>query len=153
MAVAAYLTLVNVISPFVPRRVAALGEDICADDWCIAATGFSAVTDGGARTYSVTIRLSSRAKRVNQREHAVVAYLKGRDGRRYDAIPQKSDVPFDTLLGPGDVVQAVRVFSMPDSTAALGVVFAHEHDFGFPRCCILGQGLFYKFPMVYAPAG
>ena len=48
-------------------------------------------------------------------------------------------MPFDTLLAPGQHVQAQRVFVVPIGAVILGLVFTHEGTGAwFPACCIIG---------------
>jgi len=48
-------------------------------------------------------------------------------------LPSADEPPFDRRLDPG------------------GVVIGREGDFAFPRCCILGEGLFKRWPVVFGP--
>jgi len=144
-----YMVVVTLVSLLSPRRVAARGEDQCSDDWCIAVTDIARAGTGALDTFHVAFRLSSRARRVTQRERFVVAYLRDRTGRRYDASPQDGQPPFDTPLGAGESITTSRTFAVPAHAAGLGVVVAREGGFGFPGCCIIGDGLFHKPPIVY----
>jgi len=144
-----YMVVVTLVSLLSPRRVAARGEDQCSDDWCIAVTDIARAVTGALDTFHVAFRLSSRARRVTQRERFVVAYMRDRTGRRYDASPQDGQPPFDTPLGAGESITTSRTFEVPAHAAGLGVVVAREGGFGFPGCCIIGEGLFHKPPIVY----
>ena len=70
-AAAAYLVVVIAVSAFSPQRVLRLGDDQCADDWCIAVQGVRCDRTGAGRVYDVTFRLASRARRVAHRERFV----------------------------------------------------------------------------------
>jgi hypothetical protein len=144
-----YMVVVTLVSLLSPRRVAARGEDQCSDDWCIAVTDFARAGTGALDTVHVAFRLSSHARRVTQRERFVVAYMRDRTGRRYDASPQDGQAPFDTPLGAGESITTSRTFAVPAHAAGLGVVVAREGGFGFPGCCIIGEGFFHKAPIVY----
>ena len=144
-----YMVVVTLVSLLSPRRVAARGEDQCSDDWCIAVTDIARAGTGALDTFHVAFRLSSRARRVTQRERFVVACMRDRTGRRYDASPQDGQPPFDTPLGAGESITTSRTFAVPAHAAGLGVVVAREGGFGFPGCCIIGDGLFHKPPIVY----
>jgi hypothetical protein len=98
---AAYMAAVTLLSLLAPRRVMARGEDLCSDDWCIAVTDITRTGAGALDTYQVTFRLSSRARRVTQRERFVVAYMRDRTGHRYDAGPRVGQAPFDVPLAAG----------------------------------------------------
>jgi hypothetical protein len=143
LCVAFYLTIVVIVSIFTKPRDLAIGEDACFDDWCIAVDHVEHAPTSGPRTYIVTFRLSSRARRVSQREHNLIAYLRDADGRRYEAGPASNELPFDTLLTPGQTLQTTRVYGLPPGTEQPQLVIKHEG--GFPiGWFIIGEGPFAK---------
>ena len=148
LATLAYMTIVAAVSLVMPRAVVALGQNQCSDDWCIAVDDARQLTDSSAL---VTFRLSSRARRVTQRERFVVVYLRDSGGRRYDPDPAPEEPPFDVALTPGAKVLTKRVFRVPRDTRGLGVIVTREGDIPFPRCCIIGTGVFHKDPIVPLP--
>jgi hypothetical protein len=143
-----YMAIVAGVSLVTPRRVLAVGEDQCSDDWCIAVLGASRTGDS---TLTVAFRLASRARRVTQRERFVVVYLRDSDGRRYDPDPAPNQPPFDVALAPGASLNTTRVFRGPRTPRGLGVIVTRAGDVPFPRCCIIGTGIFHKEPMVALP--
>jgi hypothetical protein len=137
----AYMLVVLLVGVLTPRQELPLGHAQCSDDWCIAVTHVA--TQPGAqaeRRVDIEFQLSSRARRITQRERFVVVYLRDTDGHRYDPTPSADEPPFDILLGPGQSLSTHRVFIVPDSVHDLGVVVTREGDFAFPRCCIIGDG-------------
>src|SRR5262249_3187114 len=122
-----------------PQRSVALGADRCSDDWCIAADSSHRNDDGVRTIYTVSLRVSSRARRIAQRERFVVAYLRDARGWRYDALPDPQAAPFDTLLQPGEAIRTVRRFVVPASATSVGLVIGREGGFNFPGCCIIGD--------------
>jgi hypothetical protein len=40
---------------------------------------------------------------------------------------------------------------VPRNTPGLGLIVTREGDIPFPRCCIIGTGIFHKDPMVPLP--
>ena len=143
-----YMAIVAITSLATPRAVVGIGERQCSDDWCIAVSGARALGDSAV---AVTFTLSSRARRVTQRERFVVAYLRDAAGRRYDAAPVTDQRPFDVPLGPGESVSTERVYRVSRGAGMLGVIVAREGDIPFPRCCIIGTGIFHKDPIVLLP--
>ena len=125
-----YLGIVVLASVFWPRSVLRVGDPRCFDDWCIAVENVSHQPVAGGVSYTVTLRLSSRARRATQRENNVVVYLTDRNGRRYDPPSLPSDVPLNIQLGPQESLTATRSFTVPADARELGVVLAHEG--GFP---------------------
>lgn len=150
VAAAIYMLTVTLVSLLSHRRVVALGADECSDDWCIAVASITRAGGTGDSTYRVEFRISSRAGRVAQRERFVVAYMVDSLGHRYDPNPTAGQVPFDTLLNPGQSIVAVRTFTVPVTAGAPGVVLTREGGLDFPRCCILGQGPFRKPQITFA---
>jgi hypothetical protein len=84
--------IVVVTSLLSPRRVVTLGEVQCSDDWCISVTSIMPVTTADDTVIEVVFRLSSRARRVPQRERFVVAYVLDGEGRRYEAEPRPATI-------------------------------------------------------------
>jgi len=142
--VAFYLGIVALVSVASPRRYVRLGADQCSDDWCVAVTSMELGARTGGNRYDVTFRLSSRARRVAQRERFVVVYLRDADGRRYDPEPGAAGPQFDVLLAPQETVTTSRSFSVPPNARGLGVVVAREGGYDIPQCCIIGdEGSFF----------
>jgi hypothetical protein len=148
LATLAYMAIVVAVSLVMPRAAIPLGTNQCSDDWCIAVDTARQLTDSSA---VVIFRLSSRARRVTQRERFVVVYLRDSGGRRYDPEPSPDQPPFDVALAPGESVLTKREFRVPRRTAGSGVIVTREGDIPFPRCCIIGTGIFHKDPIVPLP--
>lgn len=147
----AYLGIVVLTSVFWPRSVLQVGDPRCFDDWCIAVENASRQPAGGRVSYAVTLRLSSRARRVYQRENDVVVYLADNRGRRYDPAPNKPDVPFNVQLGPHESVTATRVFEVPADAHEPGLVIAHEGGFPIGWFIIGYETWFHKPAIVRLP--
>lgn len=138
VAAVSYLAVVIAVALAVPGRVLALGEDDCSDDWCIAVTAGRPASGTDANTWDVTFRLSSRARRVSQRERGVLAYVRDGDGRRYDGERGPSDPPFDVRLDPSQVRFTHRRFILPAGASPREVVLTRA-GIPFPGCCIIGE--------------
>jgi hypothetical protein len=136
--VLAYLAVVYVVAVLSSGRVLALDENKCSDDWCIAVSGVREGPESSARMYDVTFRLSSRARRISQRERGVVVYMRDANGRRYDGESGPADAPFDVRLGPQETVVTHRRFFLPRAASARDVVITRG-GFPFPGCCIIGE--------------
>jgi hypothetical protein len=127
-----------------------MGDDQCADDWCIAVAGVQRTGMGDAGSaYDVTFRVSSRARRATQRERNVLVYLRDADNRRFDPHPSSEAPPFDVQLGPLQAVTTVRRFVVPPSAKDIGLIVTRS-GFPFPDCCIIGAdaSLFHKKTIV-----
>lgn len=148
LGLAGYMLVVLVVGAATPRRVLPVGQAQCSDDWCIAVLHATATPLAQAqRRVDVEYRLSSRARRVTQRERFVAVYLQDSEGHRYDPAPSAEQPPFDIPLGPGQSLSTHRVFIVPESAQHLGAVVTREGDFAFPRCCIIGEGPLHKLPL------
>ena len=127
IASAIYMLVVLTVSVATPRRSYRVGDTRCFDDWCIAVTRATRATP---TTMVVGLRLSSRAKRVPQRELGTVVYLSDSAGRRYDPAVDSRAIPLDVLLQPGQAVETQRTFAVPSDARGLSLVYTHEG--GFP---------------------
>ena len=145
---AVYFAVVIAVSIVSPQRVYAVMDPQCFDDWCITVVGsrWTAAPPGGR--YEVTLRLSSRAQRVPMGEQGTVVYVTDAAGRRYDPLPDSTEVPLDTVLQPGQSVIATRRFDVPQDATNLGLVYTHEGGFPIGWLIITEGGWFQKPPIV-----
>jgi len=127
LTAAIYMLVVLTVSVATPRRSYRVGDTQCFDDWCIAVTNATRATP---TTVTVGLRLSSRAKRVSQRELGTVVYLTDSAGHRYAPVADAGATPLDALLQPGQAVAAQRTFVVPSEARGLSLVYTHEG--GFP---------------------
>ena len=141
---AIYLGIVAVASFFWPRRVFAVGEPLCFDDWCIAVEKVSSDPLRGSASIVANLRISSRARRVSQRERGVVAYLTDSLGRRFDPVRSETAASFDILLQPGESALVICAYEVPADAHDLGLVIAHEGGFPIGRFIIGDEAWFHK---------
>ncbi len=95
--------------------------------------------------YSVNLRLSSRARRVAQRERNLAVYLTDDRGGRYDPVGDYSGAPFSVLLQAGESAVVSRTFVVP--AAAKGVALVAAHEGGFPiGWFIIGYDTWFRKP-------
>ena len=146
-----YTGVVVLVSLVSPRRVLALGDPRCFDDWCIAVDSVKREPSGEHVSYVANFKLISRAGRVSQRENNLAVYLTDNRGRRYDAIPDNSAVPLNTLLGPQESISATRTFKAPADAQGIGVVIAHEGGIPMGWFIIAEEGWFRKPTIVPVP--
>jgi hypothetical protein len=142
-----YMAVVVIVSLVSPRRVLKADVTQCFDDWCIGIAEFRRVAEGGGVSYHVDLRLSSRARRVSQRENNVVVYLTDQQGNRYDPVAGASAAPTNVVLQPRESVVASRMFLVPAEAQNVGLVVAHEGGFpigGF----IIGYDTWFRKPAV-----
>jgi hypothetical protein len=148
---AAYFAVVVLASVFRPRTVLNLGGRRCFDDWCIAVENVNRQPTGGDVRYLVTLRLSSTARGVSQRENGVVVYLADDRGRRYDPTPNESAEPMNVLLGPQESTTVTRIFEVPADARRLGLAIGHEGGFPIGWFIIGYETWFHKPTLVWFP--
>lgn len=136
---ALYFCALLLISALTPQRYLAIGDDQCSDDWCIAVQAVHRESTSLGLQYDVTFRLSSRARRVAQRERFVAVYLRAERGREYPPLADANAVPFDTLLQAGETVSATRRFLVPSDANIVGLVITRAGGGRFPGCCIIAD--------------
>ena len=148
---AVYFAIVIAVTVLVPSRQYALHEMRCLDDWCITVNGAlrhpSPPVAGS--NFEVSLRLSSRAKRVPMGEKDTVGYVVDEDGHRYDPLHDAAAFPYDGILQPGQSVTTFRYFNVPDDGRKLGFVFTHEGGFPIGWLIITEGGWFQKPPVVW----
>jgi len=136
---AVYFGALLLVSALTPQRYLAIGDDQCSDDWCIAVQTAQHERTSNGFQYDVTFRLSSRARRIAQRERFVAVYLRDAGGREYAPIADATAVPFDTLLRAGENVSAARRFLIPLDAGVVGLVITRVGGGRFPGCCIIAD--------------
>ncbi len=147
LCAAAYMAIVIAVSLILPRRVVQANDPQCFDDWCVSVAGFKRATEDTRVAYSVDLRLSSRARRISQRENNLAVYLTDDRGRRYDPEADASSTPFNVLLGPLESVMVSRRFLAPSDATGMGIVITHQG--GFPiGWFIIGYDTWFRKPAI-----
>ncbi|HEU5346150.1 MAG TPA: DUF4352 domain-containing protein [Ktedonobacterales bacterium] len=156
-----YTLAIVAVAEFTPQRTIPMGQPQCFGDWCTAVASASqtgALTAGGqtvaaqGRFLVVTLRVTSTAKRVSQREQISDVYLLDHAGRRYEiSVPGQnalidagqSGQLLDTLIDPGASFTHTVVFDTPADDTGFAIVIAHDT---FPDIAIIGddQSLFHR---------
>jgi hypothetical protein len=141
-----YLLTAIAVHLLLPLRVLNIGDAQCSDDWCITVESVKR-PPGREIYYEVILRISSRARRVSQRERGLSTYLIDGRGRRFDPAPEISQMPLDVKLEPEQSVTATRTFRIPADARQLNLVVAHED--GIPmHWFIIGRSPFDKSTVV-----
>lgn len=151
VCVAVYMLVLIGFSLFEPQREVPIGTTRCFDDWCItveqSARQATIGTTKAAGTFCVvTLRVSSRAKRITQREPDVYLYLIDESGRRFEISPAGQQAlaqaglagePVSSFVGPGSSFESRVVFDVPANARHLAFVKA-SHGW-FPVRLIIGE--------------
>lgn len=139
IGLAIYFAALIAVSLLSPRKVLAMGQDRCFDDWCLAVESATTAPDiadkaANGKYYIVTLRVSSQAKRVSQRALDASVHLEDDRGntyepsdsgqRAYEAQHGPAKALFDRLE-PGEFFNTVRVFDVPRDAGGLGLVVLH----------------------------
>ena len=147
---AIYLAIVVGVSRFTPRKMHHVGDMQCFDDWCITVVEAHRSDPVDSQVgYDVTLRLSSRAKRVPMGEKGTVVYLTDAQGSRFDPEADSQQPSFDTLLQPGESITTLRHFRLPADTHEVGLIYTHEGGFPIGSLIIAESGWFLKSPIVW----
>ena len=132
-----YFALLLVVSTFAPQRVYQVGDTRCFDDWCISVENAKVrgqlgpeTSDTSGRLLLVSLRISSRARRVRQSEPHTEVFLLDDDGRQYEVAELKQrafeaiespQASLGTMLDPGGTFTTVRVFDIPKDLTEVGL--------------------------------
>ncbi len=148
---AVYMGIVCVESLATRQRILNIGDPQCNGEWCIAVAGVERAPTSSGISFSVTLQLSGRARRVAQQENGVIVYLTDAQGRRFDPVPKEYETPLNVLIGPGESVDAVRIFELPWDARDVGLVVDHNSGLlgCFPGCFVITENnWFHKLPVV-----
>ena len=148
IAAAVYMTIVIVVTLFVTPRIYRVGDEQCREDWCITVTSWRRPVDASTDTLEISLRLSSRARRVAMGERGTVIYLVDGDQRRFDPLPNPTELPFSFVLQPGQAVETTRRFRVPTDARNLGVIYTNEGGLPINWFIITEGGWFMKKPIV-----
>lgn len=145
---AIYLGILIVVSLVSPGRVLNVGDDQCWDDWCLTVTDVQRSTTNDGNRSVVTLRISSRARRIAQRGSNTHVYVMDSLGRKYESLPDPSEIPFDVLLQPQEAITTTRIVELPFDASAPALVATHGG--GFPSWFIIGDpsSLFHRKTVV-----
>jgi hypothetical protein len=144
----AYFAAVLLVAFFSTPPVHQVGETMCFDDWCITVADATPTTTGSGQSWRVTLRISSRAKRITQGENYAAVYLVDSRGRTFHADPASATVPLDSRVGPGESIDAARRFDLPVDASGIKLVFTHEGGFPIGAFIIGENQLFHNATIV-----
>jgi hypothetical protein len=148
--VSVYALLLVSLALFSPQQVLAMHQLRCFDDWCASVEmvelqpSIGRVEARGA-FYIVTLRVSSRAKRITQRALDAGVYLLDKQGKRYDVSIQGQQaleaaglagLPLNSPVDAGASFTSTTVFDLPSNSAQPSLVITHG---AFPGIIIIGD--------------
>jgi hypothetical protein len=148
IAAAAYFFVVLVVALAAEPPLHHTGEPQCFDDWCITVVAAKRTDTASAQMWRVTLRVSSRAMRVVQRENNAAVHLIDSKGRTWRPDPAELAVPLDGQVGPGESFDAIRRFELPPDAADVRLVFNHEGGFPIGAFIIGENTLFHDATVV-----
>lgn len=125
LAALCYVAIVATAGALAPQRVLHLREPWCFDDWCLSVDQVSRMPSPPDVEYNVSLRVFSQAQRVSQRAKGAWIYLIDRQGNRYAPEADRSGVPLDVRLSPGESVAASRVFRIPENAGPIRLITGH----------------------------
>ncbi len=148
-----YFAIVLGVAAFSTPRVYHIGEPQCFDDWCITVADAKRAPTPTAQTWTVTLRVSSRAQRITQRENGAAVYLTDSLHRRFDVPPGTVVMPLDVKVAPGESVESVRVYTLPADARGVGLVYTHEGVFPIGDFIIGENEWFHKTVVTFDQPG
>lgn len=133
---AIYAAILVVVSLISPRKVLAVGQVRCFDEWCITVTEASRQPSiGEVRAtgifYVVTVRVSSRSRGRRQRETNVCTHLTDSSGRRFDVSSAGQNAlqraglagePLTSFVDPGGSFEGRLAYDVPQDASDVGFV-------------------------------
>lgn len=125
LAALGYIAIVAITGALAPQRVLHVGEPWCFDDWCLTVEAVDRTPTPPAMVYRVSLRVFSRALRTSQSAKGAWLYSIDRQGNRYSPEPDRSAVPLDLRLAPGESVAISRVFRIPENASPIGLITGH----------------------------
>jgi hypothetical protein len=143
-----YFAIVLIVAFAAVPPIHRVGEPQCFDDWCITVTAAKQSGEGGSRSWTVELRISSRAKRVQQSEHGAAVHLLDSQGRKFYPVITAAMVPLDAHVGPGESVDAKRRFELPSDATGVKLVFNHEGGFPIGAFIIGENQLFHDYTVI-----
>ena len=103
-----------------------IGEPRASIDCGVTVTGAKRVAAGNSQQWTVDLRISSRAKRIQQRERGAAVHLVDSQGRKFFPLATAADVPLDVQVGPGESADATRRFDLLPADATDVRVRLHQ---------------------------
>ena len=97
-----------VVGFYSPQRVLKPGDPWCFDDWCLTVDQVKRIPPS---TYDISLRISSRARRVSQRAQGAWVCLIDQQGNCYTPQFDPKAIPLDSLLKPENP-SVLRAFSI-----------------------------------------
>jgi hypothetical protein len=140
VAVAAYIALALIVGAATPQQIMSVGEPWCFDDWCLSVEGVTKMPMPAGVSYTISLRIFSDAKRVEQRAKGAWIYLIDPRGVRYAPLSDSTETPLDVLLQPGESVRTSRTFMVPNGVHGLGLITGHGGGYCSLFPLIIGQG-------------
>ena len=142
-----YLAVVIGVSLATPRRYVELNERHCYDDWCVAVVHATRGSPPEA-VFQVQLRVSSDAKRVQQRAPDTKVFVEDANGKRYAGWLVPGQPGFGTRIGPGESFETGFEFDVPANTQIAGVVVNHSTP-GPGSFIIAEDSAIFHQPMLY----
>ncbi len=149
-----YTVVLLSVSLLSPQQTLSMHQDRCFDDWCLSVEQVVQQPSVGASPmivaargefYLVTVRVSSRAKAINQRALDAQVFLLDASGQHYDPASsgqQALDATgqggqlLSSELAPGGSFTRTIVFDLPKGLSHLALVVTHGL---FPDLLIIGS--------------
>lgn len=107
-----------------PLQILPMMDAQYSGDWSISVASMRRVPHDLDEDYEIDFRMTNRGTKALSGVSNLTAYLVSENGTRYDAAPDSSAVPFDTVIQPGKWAVTTRRFVLPTNLNRVELVLA-----------------------------
>jgi len=118
-ALGLYLVAGVVIGWMSPQTVVTRGDSYCWDLWCMGIQRVQTTARGAEMVYTIDVRFFSDANSVKTGMDEARLFLVDDRGRRFSLVEDRSVIPINTRLDPGQSLETSLTFVTPDDATHL----------------------------------
>jgi hypothetical protein len=108
-----YVATLMLVSTVTPRTIVSIGDGYCWDLWCIGVEHVNATPQGQNTLYSAKVRVFSDANHVPTSRTKNFLYVVDEEGRRFPVFQNRTALPLDVAVHPGESVTTSLSFLAP----------------------------------------
>jgi hypothetical protein len=117
--VTSYAGIVMIVSLIAPATIVGIGDNYCYGDWCMGVRSVQILPDAAGRIVKVDVRIFSDANHGTRSARGASVYMLDEHKHRFPLVNDSSNVPFDTALAPGQLVNTSLTFQVPGNAQHL----------------------------------
>jgi hypothetical protein len=119
------LAALMLVSMLTPRTIVSIGDGYCWDLWCLGVEQVNATPQGQNTLYTAKVRLFSDANRVPTSRAKNFLYAIDEQGRRFPVFQNRTALPLDVTLHPGQSLTTSLSFLAPANAVQLYLTGDH----------------------------